>query len=61
MPYKRINIGLRADVYTKLKDRGRFGESFSELVSRIIDEAGRIDLKTKPLEVINHNAQVRNF
>ena len=56
MPYKRINIGLRADVYTKLKDRGRFGESFSELVSRIIDEAGRMDLKTKPLEGINHNA-----
>jgi predicted CopG family antitoxin len=37
--YKRINIGLRDYVYNKLKDKGRFGESFSELVSRLIDEA----------------------
>jgi predicted CopG family antitoxin len=37
--YKRVNIGLRDDVYNRLKDRGRFGESFSELVSRLIDEA----------------------
>jgi predicted CopG family antitoxin len=37
--YRRVNIGLRGDVYNKLKDRGRFGESFSELVSRLIDEA----------------------
>jgi predicted CopG family antitoxin len=37
--YKRVNIGLRDDVYNKLKDKGRFGESFSELVSRLIDEA----------------------
>jgi predicted CopG family antitoxin len=37
--YKRVNIGLRDDVYSRLKDRGRFGESFSELVSRLIDEA----------------------
>jgi predicted CopG family antitoxin len=36
--YKRVNIGLRDDVYNRLKDRGRFGESFSELVSRLIDE-----------------------
>jgi predicted CopG family antitoxin len=37
--YKRVNIGLRDDVYNKLKDKGRFGESFSELVSRLIDES----------------------
>jgi predicted CopG family antitoxin len=37
--YKRINIGLRDYVYNKLKDKGKFGESFSELVSRLIDEA----------------------
>lgn len=37
--YRRVNIGLRDDVYNKLKDKGRFGESFSELVSRLIDEA----------------------
>jgi predicted CopG family antitoxin len=38
MLYKRINIGLRYDVYTKLKENGRFGESFSDLVSRILKE-----------------------
>jgi predicted CopG family antitoxin len=36
--YKRVNVGLRYDVYTKLKDKGRFGETFSDLVCRIIDE-----------------------
>jgi hypothetical protein len=54
--HKRINICLDYKVYAKLKDRGRFGESFSELVSRTIDEAGRMDLKTKPFEVVNNNA-----
>jgi predicted CopG family antitoxin len=36
--YKRVNIGLRDDVYNRLKDKGKFGETFSELVSRLIDE-----------------------
>ena len=36
--YKRVNVGLRYDVYTKLKEKGRFGETFSDLVCRIIDE-----------------------
>jgi predicted CopG family antitoxin len=35
---KRINVGLRQDVYSKLKDKGRFGETFSDLISRIVDE-----------------------
>ncbi|PWU78835.1 MAG: hypothetical protein DLM72_20410 [Candidatus Nitrosopolaris wilkensis] len=39
--YRRITVGLRQDVYTKLRDRGKFGESFSDLVSRIIDEANK--------------------
>ncbi len=38
---KRINVGLRYEVYTRLKDHGRFGESFSDLVSRIIDAANK--------------------
>jgi predicted CopG family antitoxin len=37
--YKRVNVGLRYEVYTKLKDKGRFGETFSDLVCRIIDES----------------------
>ncbi len=55
MTYKRINIGLRYDVYTKLKDRGRFGESFSELVSRIINESNETHTNPKPMEVANIN------
>ncbi len=35
---KRTNICLNHEVYLKLRNRGKFGESFSELVSRIIDE-----------------------
>ena len=38
---KRVNVGLKYKVYTKLKDQGRFGESFSDLVSRIIDAANK--------------------
>jgi predicted CopG family antitoxin len=37
--YRRITVGLRHDAYAKLRDRGKFGESFSDLVLRIIEEA----------------------
>ena len=35
---KRITIGLRDEIYLKLRDKGKFGESFSDLVSRILQE-----------------------
>jgi hypothetical protein len=35
---KRNSICITSEVYTKLKDKGNFGESFSELISRILDE-----------------------
>lgn len=35
---KRISVGLRDDVYRRLRNKGRFGESFSELVARVLDE-----------------------
>jgi predicted CopG family antitoxin len=38
---KRVNVGLRYEVYTRLKEEGKFGESFSDLVSRIIDAASK--------------------
>ena len=36
---RRVNVGLRYDVYTRLKERGRFGETFSDVVSRIMNES----------------------
>jgi predicted CopG family antitoxin len=39
--YRRITVGLRQEVYTKLRDRGKFGESFSDVVLRIIEEANK--------------------
>jgi predicted CopG family antitoxin len=36
--HKKVTIGLRQDVYTRLRNKGRFGETFSDLVSRLIDE-----------------------
>jgi predicted CopG family antitoxin len=36
---KRVNVGLRYDVYSRLKERGRFGETFSDVVSRIMNES----------------------
>ena len=39
--HKRVNVGLRFEVYARLKDQGKFGESFSDQVSRIIDVANK--------------------
>jgi predicted CopG family antitoxin len=36
---KRVNVGLRYDVYSQLKARGKFGETFSDVVSRIMNES----------------------
>jgi predicted CopG family antitoxin len=36
--HKRISVGLRQDVYARLRNKGKFGETFSDLVSRLIDE-----------------------
>jgi predicted CopG family antitoxin len=35
---KRISVGLRDDVYSRLRNKGRFGESFSELVARLLND-----------------------
>jgi hypothetical protein len=36
---KRVNVGLRYEVYARLKERGKFGETFSDVVSRIMNES----------------------
>jgi len=41
--YKRITVGLREDVYTRLKQEGRFGESFSDLVSRLLGKPKKLE------------------
>lgn len=40
--YKRVTVGLREDVYARLRNKGEFGESFSELVGRILDKVDQI-------------------
>ena len=42
---KRVNVGLRYEVYSRLKERGRFGETFSDVVSRIMNESGPRTIK----------------
>ncbi|MGB8025385.1 MAG: antitoxin VapB family protein [Nitrososphaeraceae archaeon] len=41
----RNTITIRNEVYTRLRSHGRFGESFSGLISRILDElkGGKIE------------------
>jgi predicted CopG family antitoxin len=34
---KRCTISIDRKIYRRLKDEGRFGESFSELVGRLLD------------------------
>jgi predicted CopG family antitoxin len=35
---QRNTITIRNNVYTRLRSRGKFGESFSSLIDRILDE-----------------------
>ena len=37
-PKKRITVSLDVEVYQRLKKQGNFGDSFSDVVSRILDE-----------------------
>jgi predicted CopG family antitoxin len=37
--FKRCTVLLKQDVYKRLKKRGRFGKSFSDVVARLIDES----------------------
>ena len=37
-PNKRCTVLLRDGVYKRLKTKGQFGESFSDLVARLLDE-----------------------
>jgi predicted CopG family antitoxin len=34
---KRYTISINADQYARLKQCGRFGESYGELISRLVD------------------------
>ena len=36
--YKRCTILVRQEVYDRLKTKGKFSESFSSLISRLLDE-----------------------
>jgi predicted CopG family antitoxin len=40
---KRCTVLLKDDVYNRLRKMGRFGESFSDVISRLIDESGEAD------------------
>jgi predicted CopG family antitoxin len=36
--HKRCTVLIREDVYERLRTKGRFGESFSRLIGRLLDE-----------------------
>ena len=40
--YKRYPISVRAKVYTRIKEIGRFGESFSDVIERILNSVPEI-------------------
>ncbi len=40
-PSKRCTVLLSEEVYQRLKSKGKFGESFSDLVSRLLEELDR--------------------
>jgi predicted CopG family antitoxin len=45
--YKRCTILLKEDIYKRLKTKGKFGESFSELISRLLDEIDFLETNKK--------------
>lgn len=47
--YKRCTILLKEDIYKRLRTKGKFGESFSELICRLLDEID--SLKNKKGEI----------
>jgi predicted CopG family antitoxin len=40
-PYKRCTVLLKEDVYKELRNKGRFGESFSDVVARLLAESNK--------------------
>jgi hypothetical protein len=50
---RRVNVGLRYDVYARLKERGKFGETYSDVVSRMMDELGVFRQPSKMAEAKN--------
>jgi predicted CopG family antitoxin len=45
--YKRCTILLKEDIYKRLKTKGKFGESFSELISRLLDEIELLEKRVR--------------
>ena len=45
--YKRCTILLKEDIYQRLKTKGKFGESFSELICRLLDDVDFIEKNKK--------------
>jgi predicted CopG family antitoxin len=42
-PNKRCTVLLREGVYRRLRTKGQFGESFSDLVARLLDELEQVN------------------
>ena len=36
--FKRHTVSLTSNVYTRLKNHGQFGESFNDLINRLVSE-----------------------
>jgi predicted CopG family antitoxin len=45
--YKRCTILLKEDIYKRLKTKGKFGESFSELICRLLDDIDILEYNRK--------------
>lgn len=45
--YKRCTILLKEDIYKRLKTKGKFGESFSELICRLLDDIDFLEKNRK--------------
>jgi predicted CopG family antitoxin len=45
--YKRCTILLKENIYQRLKTKGKFGESFSELICRLLDELDLMEKRTR--------------
>ena len=51
--YKKCTILLHEDIYKRLRTKGRFGESFSKLISRLLDEIDYLELSKRGDKIEN--------
>jgi len=47
---KRHSISIKAEAYTRLTTQGKFGESFTDLINRLVDNIESNEIREKEIQ-----------